>query len=260
MKILHIGDVVGKPGRNILREKLGALKQSLGVDFTIINGENAAGGSGLTAACHKDLVAAGADCITTGDHVWKKKEIVQVMELDKRVLRPLNYPPDSPGKGWDLFETPDGTPVVVALIIGRIFMGAADCPFRAADKLVKEAAARAKVIVIDIHAEATSEKIALGRYLDGRVSAVIGTHTHVATADEQVLPGGTAYITDVGMTGPHESVIGRRMDRVIEKFITNFPRSFDVARGDVRINGVLVDIDETTGRARSIKRVMETYD
>lgn len=246
---------MGKPGRRILKKRLSGLKGELSLDFVIVNGENAAGGSGITLECFKDLVKAGADCVTTGDHVWRKKEIVQVMETDDRVLRPANYPSASPGKGFAVYKSRGGALVAVCSLIGRIFMDPAECPFAAADRVLDEIGESAKTVIFDVHAEATSEKVALGRYLDGHASAVVGTHTHVATADETILPGGTAYITDVGMTGPHDGVIGRRTDRVLRKFISGYPSSFEIARGDVRINGVLLDIDEKTGTAESIERI-----
>ncbi len=255
MKILCIGDVVGKPGRKILLNRLPALKKDLNVDFCIINGENAAGGSGITPDCFNDIINAGADCVTLGDHVWKQREVAAVFENDQRLLKPENYPADTPGKGFHVYNTGTGVPVAVCMLVGRVLMGPTECPFLAADRVLDEIRDKALVRVFEFHAEATSEKIAFGWHMDGRASAVVGTHTHVATADERVLPGGTAYITDLGMTGPHDGVIGRRKDRVIRKFLTSMPSSFDVSKGDVRINGALVDVDEKTGLARSIERV-----
>lgn len=251
-----IGDVVGRPGRKILQDRLGGYCSEVGVGFCVINGENAAGGSGITAATAKDLFAAGADVITTGDHVWKQKEAVGLLTENHRILRPENIGPRAAGVGHCVVEAKNGLQVGVASFQGRVFMNPSDCPFRAAEAAVTEMAAQAKVILVDFHGEATSEKIAMGWLLDGRVSAVVGTHTHVQTADERILPKGTAYITDLGMTGPYDSVLGRRTDRVLEALLTSMPTAFDVAKDDVRISGALITIDTDTGRALGIERVV----
>jgi hypothetical protein len=262
--ILFIGDVVGKPGREAVRRLLPAYRREHPLDFVAANAENTAGGSGLTPALAAELFAAGIDCLTMGDHVFRRREILPLLETEERLVRPANYSARAAGKGVTLLHAAGtsgadtsavGTPVAVVNLVGRTFMPPADSPFEAVDRALSLLAGSARVILVDFHAEATSEKIAMGRYLDGRVTAVLGTHTHVPTADEVVLPGGTAYITDVGMTGPHESVIGRRTDRVIEALLTQMPTRFEVATGDVRLNAVLIEADAESGRARSICRV-----
>jgi len=258
LRVLTIGDVVGKPGRLILKEKLPDFKTSRKVDFCITNGENAAGGSGLTPDTSDDLFKAGVDLITTGDHVWKKKDILKLFRKDARVLRPENYPEGSPGQGFIVVTTKAGCDLAVVLLQGRVFMTPVDCPFIAVDKVLQRIGGRARVILVDMHAEATSEKVAMGYHLDSRVSAVVGTHTHIQTADERILPGGTAYITDLGMTGPSHSVLGRRVDRVLKRFVTGMPSPFDVANGPSQICGALIEIDTETGKARNIERVYLT--
>ncbi len=215
LKILFIGDVVGAPGRKIVGQVLPRLIPRWGLGLVVCNAENAAGGSGLTLRCYEELVEAGVDVMTMGDHVYRKDEIFQIFERSGEVLRPANYPPDSPGPELSLATSRDGVPVAVFTVLGRTYMKPVDCPFRAADRILDRIGGDARVVILDIHAEATSEKQLLGRYLDGRVSAALGTHTHVATADEQILKHGTAYQTDVGMTGPHDSILGRRYDRVL---------------------------------------------
>ncbi len=257
MRILFIGDVVGSPGRTAVKELLPKIRKRERVDFVIANGENAAGGSGLTGELADELFGYGVDVLTNGDHVWKRKEIIEKLESDNRVLRPANYPPESPGFGSTTVKSSAGVAVGVVNLIGRVFMDAVECPFRAAKEHIARISKNAKVIVIDIHAEATSEKIALGWFLDGMVSAVVGTHTHIQTADEKILPNGTAYITDAGMTGPYDSVIGRRKEQVLSRFITHMPVRFEMAEGDIQLHGVVIDVDETTGKARSISRVQE---
>jgi metallophosphoesterase (TIGR00282 family) len=257
MRILFIGDIVGEPGRRAVRELLPKIKKREGTDFTIANGENAAGGSGITGQIADELLSSGVDVITTGDHVWKRKEILERISSDERLLRPANYPPNVPGSGSTTVRSKSGVSVGVVDLLGRVFMQAVECPFRAARNAVEKMKGKADVIVIDIHAEATSEKIALGWYLDGEVSAIIGTHTHVQTADEKVLPKGTAFITDAGMTGPFDSVIGRKKEDILSRFLTQMPARFEVAEDDIQLNGVVVDIDEKTGKARSIKRIQE---
>jgi len=258
--ILFIGDVVGKPGREAVRRLLPACRREQPLDFVAANAENAAGGSGLAPGLAAELFAAGVDCLTMGDHVFRRREILPLLQTEERLVRPANYSARAVGKGVALLHTAAGTtaagtPVAVINLVGRTFMQPADSPFDAVDRALNLLAGSARVILVDFHAEATSEKVAMGRYLDGRVTAVIGTHTHVPTADEVVLPGGTAYITDVGMTGPHDSVIGRRTDRVIEALLTQMPTRFEVATGDVRLNAVLIEADAESGRARSIRRV-----
>jgi metallophosphoesterase (TIGR00282 family) len=255
LRILFIGDVVGSPGRKIVSQVVPRLVPRWGLGLVVCNAENAAGGSGLTIDTHEELVEAGVDVFTLGDHVYRKDEVFTLFDRTDRLCRPANFPLDAPGPEAVLIEARDGTKVGVFTVLGRTYMRPVDCPFRAADRLVSELGASARVIVVDVHAEATSDKQLLGRYLDGRVSAVLGTHTHVPTADEQILPGGTAYQTDVGMTGPHDSILGRRVDRVMAATLTFVPHHFDVASGDRRMNGAVVEIDPSTGRALAIRRV-----
>jgi len=257
MNILFIGDIVGSPGRLAVKEILPKLRKKNKIDFTIANAENAAGGSGITPDIARELFDIGVDVITSGDHIWNKREIYDFLNADKRVLRPANYPAKDPGAGATIVESKDGVEVGVINLLGRVFLSAIDCPFRTAEKLVKELKQKTPVIIIDMHAEATSEKVALSKYLDGSVSAVIGTHTHVQTADEYILPKNTAYITDAGMTGPFDSVIGRKTDQILERFLTQMPTKFEVATADIRLQGAIVNIDEKTGAALKIERVHE---
>jgi len=257
MRVLFIGDTVGEPGRNAIRQLLPKIVKREGVDFIIANGENAAGGSGLTPALADELFASGVDVITSGDHIWKRKEIVERIESDPRILRPANYPSQNPGVGATIVMSDADIEVGVINLIGRVFMQAVECPFRVAKQEVDRVGKKARVIIVDMHAEATSEKIALGWYLDGLVSAVVGTHTHVQTADEKILPGGTAFISDVGMTGPYDSVIGRKKEQILSRFLTQMPVRFEMADGDVQLHGVVIDVDEKTGKANSIKRIQE---
>jgi 2',3'-cyclic-nucleotide 2'-phosphodiesterase len=254
-KLLFIGDVVGSPGRKIVAQALPRIIPRWGISLVVCNAENAAGGSGLTLSCHEELADAGVDVMTMGDHVYRKDEIFQVFERSSTVLRPANFPPDSPGPELAVVTARDGSSAAVFTVLGRTFMKPVDCPFRAADRLLAQIAGDAKIIVVDLHAEATSDKQLLARYLDGRVSAVLGTHTHVATADEQILAKGTAFQTDVGMTGPHDSILGRRYDRVLSSTLSCVPAHYDVASGDPRLNGALVTIDPETGKAIAISRV-----
>lgn len=260
LKILFIGDVVGAPGRKIVGQVLPRLIHHWAIDLVVCNAENAAGGSGLTVKCHEDLIEAGVDVFTMGDHVYRKDEIFSLFERTDRILRPANFPPDSPGEEVTLVQSRDGSTVAVFTLLGRTYMRPVDCPFRAADRVLERVARSARVILVDVHAEATSDKQLLGRYLAGRVSAVLGTHTHVATADDQILPGGTAYQTDVGMTGPHDSILGRRYDRVLAATLTFVPHYFEVATGDPRLNAALVEVDPATGRATDIRRVSINQD
>ena len=235
------------------------MRQAGEIDFVVANGENAAGGRGLTPALAEEIFAAGADVITLGDHAWDQKELAPHLEKEPRIVRPANFAPDCPGQGWVRVDTPHG-PVTVLQVIGRVFMNPADCPFRTADVLLKKPGLRAPVIIAEIHAEATSEKIAFGRFVDGRVSAVAGTHTHVQTSDEKILPGGTSYITDLGMTGPQDSVLGRDVESVVKRFVSGMPGRFGVARKQVALEGVVVEVDARTGRAQSVRRVREWVD
>ncbi len=255
LKILAIGDIVGRPGRELLKKKLPGFIADKKIDFCIANAENAAGGSGLTPAIAEELLKCGVHVLTTGDHVWRRREIVRAIDKGLPVLRPENCPPGAPGKGNIVTSCENGFEIAVVLLLGRVFMGPNDCPFRAVDQVLRKLGGRTKVVIVDMHAEATSEKIAMGFYLDSRVSAVVGSHTHVQTADDKILSGGTAYITDMGMTGPINSVLGRRTDRVIYHFTTGIPAPFDVAGGPSMLNGVIIDVDQETGKALGIERV-----
>ena len=255
LNILCIGDIVGRPGRRILAEKLKQLVSELDIDCVIANAENAAGGSGLTPQIYNKLQHYGVNLITLGDHTYRKKDIIRTLESSDDIVRPANLSEHSTGRGFAVYKTAKGPSVGVINLIGRVFMKPADCPYNCVDKLLSQLQHQADVIMVDFHAEATSEKIAMGYYLDGRVSCVFGTHTHVVTADEQIRPKGTAYITDVGMTGPHKSVLGRGIDNVIKSLRTQMPYSFEIASDDVRINGILVTIDSNTKKAERIKRI-----
>ncbi len=255
LRIMFVGDVVGKPGRSILARALARLRKTDPADLVVVNGENCAGGAGLTPQTVDEIFVAGADVVTSGNHVWDRKEILPRLESDPRIIRPANYPPPAPGTGRCRVKAADGTPVVVMNLMGRVFMGGVDDPFRAVDVELGEVDPTDRVIVVDFHAEATSEKIAFGRYLDGRVSAVFGTHTHVPTADATILPGGTAYISDVGMTGPYDSVIGVNTENVLERFLTQRPVRYSTADGDRRFCGVMIEVDRESGRAESIRRL-----
>ncbi|MDI6792822.1 MAG: TIGR00282 family metallophosphoesterase [bacterium] len=255
MKILIGGDVVGKVGRETLDYFLPQIKQSEKIDFVVANGENAAGGFGLTPKIVRQIFSYGVDCITGGNHIWSKKEIYQIIDTEERLLRPLNYPKGVPGRGAAIFELPNGSSLGVINLSGRVFLQELECPFRIGKEAITQMREHTHNIVVDIHSEATSEKIALGLYLDGQVSAVIGTHTHVQTADEKILPKGTAYITDIGMTGPLDSVIGVRKDIAIRRFLTQLPLRLETAKGPGQFCGAIVEIDESTGKAEAIKRV-----
>ncbi len=257
MKLLFIGDIVGQPGRRAVKELVPRLRQEHCLSVVVANGENSAGGSGITPNTAAEIFAAGVDIITCGDHLWDQKEVMALLEGERRFVRPLNYPAGTPGQGSTLFEAPGLPPVAVLNLQGRTFMPALENPFHAAREEVARLRRTTKVIFVDFHAEATSEKVAMARMLDGLVSAVIGTHTHVQTADEQIFPGGTAFLCDAGFTGPHESVIGREIEPVLQRFITNMPQKFEVAKGRVLLQGAVVEIDEATGHARSIQRVSE---
>ncbi len=252
MLILAVGDVIGKPGRGAVKKLLPGFRQQYGLDLVIANGENAAGGLGLTSATAKELFNAGVDVLTSGNHIWAQKEIIPYLDGEMPILRPLNYPPSVPGRGYLV-----NGDVMVVNLIGRTFIGSFDCPFRAMDRLLTELKHQPPIIIVDFHAEATSEKIALGRYLDGRVSAVFGTHTHVGTIDAQVLPKGTAYVTDIGMVGPVDSVIGDDVDSVLSRFLTMISYRLAVGKGKTAFDGVLVRIDDNSGRAISIGRICQ---
>lgn len=258
MRILMVGDIVGRPGRHACSQIIPRLIRERQIDFVVANAENVAGGSGLTAAMFKKILNYGVDVCTMGDHIYKRKEIVPTLEQSERIIRPANLPPEAAGKEMTIVTARNGTRVAVISLLGRLFIQMrADCQFHAVDRLLKQLPADVKLVLVDHHAEATSEKIAMGWYLDGRVTAVVGTHTHVQTADERVLPRGTAYITDLGMTGPHDSVLGRNKSAVITSLITSMPIPYDVAVNDVFLNGVVVDVDLETGRAASIERITE---
>ncbi len=257
MKILVMGDTVGRPGRKACTVLVPKICQRESIDFVVINGENIAGGSSITAETVKELFDAGADVVTTGDHIFKKKEAAELVQKNNRILRPLNYALGTPGKGSVVVEAKNGIRVAVVNLLGRVFLKPIECPFKMIEKELESLAREANVILVDMHAEATSEKVAMGWFLDGKVSAVFGTHTHVQTADETILPHGTAYITELGMCGPYRSVIGRRTDQVLKQFLTQIPTHLEVAEEDARLSGAVIEIDPASGRALSIKRVHE---
>ena len=260
VKLLFIGDIVGQPGRRAVRDLLPKLREKHGLDVVVANGENSAGGSGITVKTAQEIFAAGVDVITSGDHLWDQKEVMELLEREPRFVRPLNYPVGTPGQGSLVFQTEGLPPVGIINLQGRTFMPPLENPFHFAQSEVERLRQTTKLIFIDFHAEATSEKVALARMLDGKVSAIIGTHTHVQTADEQIFPGGTAFLCDGGFTGPHDSVIGREIEPIIRRFLTNMPQKFEVAKGRVLLQGALVDIDAQSGRAVDIRRVSERAD
>jgi 2',3'-cyclic-nucleotide 2'-phosphodiesterase len=256
VRLLLIGDIVGKPGRQIVVRALPGLRNTENLDFVVANAENAAGGSGLTPEGYHELIDAGVDCITMGDHVYRRREIFSVLESEERIVKPANYPDEAPGKAYTIVRSEGDIRVAVISLLGRVFMPPVDCPLQAVDRVLSEIPSDVKVIIVDLHAEATSDKQVVGRYLDGRVSAVLGTHTHVPTADERILPGGTAFQCDVGMTGPYDSIIGRRIDRVLETTRTFRPTHFEVAAAECRLSGSIVDVDAATGHATAIRRLV----
>ncbi len=256
MRLLLIGDIVGKPGRQIVVRTLAGLRERHGLDLVVANAENAAGGSGITPAIFHELIAAGVDCVTLGDHAYRRREILPLLEREPRIVRPANYPPGAPGRELAILELAGGLRAAVFVLLGRVFMPPVDCPFAAADRVLAALPPGIKVVLLDMHAEATSDKQLMGRHLDGRVSAVLGTHTHVPTADEQILPGGTAFQCDVGMTGPHDSILGRRIDRVMETVLTFRPTHFEVATGNCRLHGTLVEVDPATGKSTHVQRIV----
>ena len=255
LNVLCIGDIVGRPGRRVLAERLKPLIQEHSVDCVIANAENAAGGSGLTPQIYDKLIRYGVNLITLGDHTFRKRDIIETLERAENIARPANFSEFAAGRGFALYRTGKGPTVAVVALIGRLFMKPSDCPYTAADKLLPKLQQQAEIVFVDFHAEATSEKIAMGYHLDGRVSCCFGTHTHVATADERILPKGTAYITDIGMTGAHDSVLGRKTKSVLKSFKTQMPVPFEIATGDTKINAILVSVDSNTRQAESIERV-----
>lgn len=255
MRILFIGDIVGRPGVQIVLESVPGLRREQSLDLVIANAENADGGSGLIPSIYRKLIACGIDCITLGDHIYKKKEITDLLDSQMNIVKPANYPPAAPGKTWAVVTSATGHKVAVISLMGRVYMKPVDCPFTAADRVLKEIPQDIKIRFVDFHAEATSDKQLMGRHLDGRVSAVLGTHTHVTTADEQIFPGGTAFQCDVGMTGPHDSILGRKIENVLEAAITFRPVPFTVATENNRISATLLDIDAKTGKANRIERM-----
>ncbi len=250
MNVLVIGDIIGKPGRLVINKHLRNLRKQYKIDFIIANGENTAGGFGLTSGTARELLDEGINVITSGNHIFAQKEIIPYLDTDMPIIRPLNYPPGVPGKGYRIAGK-----VLVVNLIGRTFMSSYDDPFRTMDKLLQDLKDKPKIIFVDFHAEATSEKVALGRYLDGRVTAVLGTHTHVGTIDTQILKGGTAYVTDIGMTGPSDSVIGDDADAVLQRFLTQMPHHLTVGKGKPVLNAIIVEADENTGKATGIQRI-----
>ncbi len=257
LKILFIGDIIGRPGRQLIRDLLPRLVDQHMIDLVIANGENAAAGFGLTPDVVSELFDLGVDVLTTGNHVWDKRDGLVCLDQEPALLRPANYPEGAPGRGVGIYETAAGISVAVVNLEGRVFMNGLDCPFRKADAILAELGAEQRIVFVDFHAEATSEKGALGAYLDGRVSAVVGTHTHVQTADERVMPGGTAFISDVGMSGARDSVIGIRKELSVQRFLTQMPVRYEIAKKDPVLCGVVVSVDESTGMAQKIERVME---
>lgn len=256
IKLLCIGDIVGRPGRQILAEELRHVINEYSVDATIVNAENAAGGSGVTVSICDKLRKYGVSVITLGDHIYRKRDIIDTLQNAQDIVRPANLSPQAAGKEWAVYTTDQGPQVAVFSLLGRMYMPLpSDNPFHAAERVLAKIPSDIKMIVVDVHAEATSEKVAMGWFLDGRVSLVYGTHTHVTTADETILPNGTAYITDLGMTGPHESVLGRKSDRVLKSLVTQMPCPYSIATGDIRLNGILVTVDAQSGRATHIERI-----
>ena len=257
IKVLLVGDVVGKPGRKAVAVVIPRLREREKLDFCVVNGENIAGGSGLNEKTVTELIESGADVITTGDHIWRNKEVFSVIGEERRLLRPANFPPGAPGKGSGIFSGPEGIKIGVINLLGRVFLQPVDCPFRSLDRELALLPSSCRIILVDFHAEATSEKRALAGYADGRVSAVVGTHTHIPTADERISGEGTAAITDLGMTGALNSILGRESNPVIRSFVTGLPHRFAVAGEDVHLQGVVIEIDPESGRSLSIKRVDE---
>ncbi len=258
MNILCIGDVVGKPGREVLAKALEGLRKEHSIDFVIVNGENAAGGAGILPKQAEEIFALGVDAITLGDHTWDKQDIYRFLDEHPRMVRPANFPDGAPGRGWTVITSNSGVKVGVINMLGRTFMRYnVNCPFRTLDAAVKEISAQTPIMILDMHAETTSEKVAMGHYADGQVSFVFGTHTHIQTADDKILPKGTAYITDLGMTGPYDSVIGQNKEKIIRRFLTSMPQKFEVAEGAGTLHGALITVDPATGRASAITRIIQ---
>lgn len=260
MKILVVGDTVGKPGRKAIKTLYPMIKEEYGIDFFVLNGENLAGGSGITSKCAEEMFLCGVDVISNGDHVWDQKEAVGMINTDPRILRPANYPEPCLGKGLTVITTSKGIKVAVLNLLGRVFLKTIDCPFRVADKLLATLPEDCRIVIVDMHAEATSEKVAMGWHLDGRTSVIFGTHTHIQTADERILPKGTGYLTDVGMTGSYDSVIGREVEPVLHRFLNQLPARMEVADQNVKLCGAVFDVDESSGKTRSIVRIQKTLE
>ncbi len=260
MNILCIGDIMGKPGREAIIQLLDGIKKEYKIDCVIANAENAAGGSGLTSRLAKQFFKAGCDVLTLGDHTWDQKELEEYLDVERNVIRPANFPEGAPGKGWVIKESDKGVKVGVVNLLGRVFMRyQVGCPFLALDAIIKEIKKETSIIIVDMHAETTSEKVAIGHYANGRVSGVVGTHTHIQTADDTILSQKTAYITDMGMTGPYDSVIGQNKDIIIKRFLTSRPIRFGVAKDDIRLCGVVIEVDEKNGQAKKITRLQKKY-
>jgi hypothetical protein len=255
MNILFVGDVVGRPGREAIAKLLPEIKKQYRIELSIINAENAAGGAGITPNIASELLGYGCDVLTSGDHIWDRRELLTIIDKEGCLLRPANLAEGLPGKGYCIIPVQGHAKAAIVNLQGRVFMSAIECPFKTAARLIEMIKSQTPIVIVDMHAEATSEKIAMGHFLDGQVSAVVGTHTHVQTADEKILTQGTAYITDVGMTGPCDSVIGQRKEKIIERFLTGMPIRFEVAADDVQLQGVVLDIDSKTGKANSIERI-----
>jgi metallophosphoesterase (TIGR00282 family) len=252
MNILFIGDIVGSPGRQAVKELVPKLREEFKLDFIIANAENAAGGSGITQTVAGELFLSGVSVLTSGDHIWKKRDIFDIIDQDSRILRPLNFPEGVPGRGIGVYAASGDKKICVINLQGRVFMEPLECPFKAARRAIEGLPKEVRIIIVDMHAEATSEKVALGWFLDGMASAVLGTHTHIQTADAKILPGGCAYITDVGMTGPYDSVIGRKVENVLARFLSSVPQRFEVAQENLQLHAVVVSVDEVSGKAKSI--------
>ncbi len=257
LKVLAVGDLVGSPGRRAVHALLPGLVEREGVGLTVVNAENAAGGSGLTPEIVRELLDAGCGCLTTGDHVYKNRAVLEIIEAESRLLRPANLAAGAPGRGWTMLDAPGGVRVAVINLLGRAFLGTANNPFECAEKVLAAVGSDADLVLLDFHAEATAEKIAMGHFLDGRAAAVWGTHTHVQTADETLLPGGTGYLTDLGMTGGHDGVIGRRAAEVVEHLVKDIPTRWEIAKGDVRLSGAIFTLDVAAGRCVEVRRIQE---
>jgi len=257
MNILLIGDIVGNPGREAIKAFLPNLVEKNNIDFIVANAENSAGGSGIIPKVAQELFSYGINVLTSGDHVWKRKEIFEIIDTENRLLRPLNYPKPALGRGFTIIENKKGIKIAVINLLGRVFLDPMDCPFKATESVLSEIKKETNIILIDFHAEATSEKLALFYYLDGLVSCIAGTHTHIQTADERISEKGTAYITDLGMTGPFDSVLGRKKEQVIERLISRLPVKLDVAEGDLQLQGIIVSVEPSNGKATSIRRIVE---